>query len=126
MDYSAFIYKVLSVPLKLCSTDSRLWLLQHYETTYGIFDHDNDPEPESMALVRMHSAEDPITGFGLRERMRQFEERNVYSVFGVSWSEFKELPTYECMLLLEFAEKRQKANLNMDNKVLQDFANKVK
>lgn len=111
--------------MKLCSTDARLWLLQQYETAYGIFNHDADSSPESMSLVRMHLAEDPIIGFGLRERMSQFEERNVYGAFGVSWVEFKELPTYECMMLLELAEKRQKTNAQIDNKVLQDITTKV-
>lgn len=100
-------------------------MLEQYETAYGIYDHANDPDPDSMALVRMHPAEDPIEGFGLRERIKQFEERNVFSVFGLSWNEFKELPTYECMILLEIAEKRQKSNLQLDNKVLQDITNRV-
>lgn len=51
----------------------RLVMLEAYDQTFGIFDHENEGhKPENqMAIMRMHPAEDMATGNRLRGLMKE-------------------------------------------------------
>lgn len=106
---------------KVCATDAQLVKLHHYETQFGIFDHDQGVEKDDpLALVRMHDAEQ--TNGRLFERIRQHHERKIYPQFGLSLTEFLALPREVVERLLELALDQQKR----DNQTGEEQLTKLK
>lgn len=94
---------------KICSTDAQLLMRHHYETKFGIFDHDHgDGKDHPLALVMMREAE--RTNGPLFERIERFEERQIYQKFGLNLIEFLSLPREVCEFIEHLAIKRQKEN----------------
>lgn len=79
-----------------------------YETLFGIYNHANPIAYKPLALIALHWCEDNVTGGTLRERMEQFAEREVFKRFGVSFTDFINMSTNECLDMLELAAKYQK------------------
>lgn len=98
--------EVITTSPKVCSTDAQLLLMEAYETTYGIFDHDNFSRP--LSLVAMHSGEENAKSSKLYERFRQFRTKNVFKHFGINLLEFLSMPTEYCNYVLELAEEASK------------------
>lgn len=94
---------------KLCSTDAQMVLREAYETTYGIYNHNDKTAPRPLALVAMHPSENATVGSTLYERIDQFVELAVIKHFGLSLIEFFELPTDIAKRVLEIAQVRQEA-----------------
>lgn len=97
---------MLAAP-RLCSTDSTILLREAYETTYGIYNHQNPDPSRPLALIAMHPAEDATVGSTLHERLEQFADFQVAKHFGLSLNEFFELPSDVCTKILEVSAKRQ-------------------
>lgn len=95
----------LSLKRKLrSSVEAQALRLHRYETDNGLFDHDHDTDPMSMALLRQHPAESLSIGSRFRERARMFANSQVYKHFGVSWDAFIKMTPKQCDTLLEIAE----------------------
>lgn len=105
----------------LCSTDTRLLLTDRYETTYGICNHDQADPTRPLLLIAMHPAEDTCTGSVLYERLEQFADLCITKHFGLSLTEFLELPTDVCSEIMRIAAKRQK----LENTVASDMLDKL-
>jgi hypothetical protein len=91
---------------KVCSTDAQLLMRHHYETKFGIFDHDHGAgKDHPLALVMMHEAE--RTNGPLFERIERFEERQIFQKFGLPLDRFLSLPREVCDFLEKLAIKRQ-------------------
>lgn len=97
-----------------------MYLLHRYETDYGIYNHDADKNPDSMALVRMHPAEDTYTGGRLAERTRQFAEREVAKFFNISLIEFLDLPSFYCLDLLRVSREMQAKAARHANNIIDE------
>lgn len=103
---------VLSVVLKtapaLCSTDTKLLLLDRYDTGYKIYNHDSIINDRPLALIGMHPAED-ISGFSTAyERINQFLNLQVGKFFNISFKDFIEFPNDIVIYMLEAAANMQK------------------
>lgn len=104
---------------KLTPTSARLLSLHHYETAFGLYDHNhNDEVRNPLALVRMHPQEDAWTGSFLVERMKQFEERNVGSRFNIGIDKFLELPRHVVLEMLNISAKREREKSKVEGDVL--------
>lgn len=100
-------------------------MLHKYETTFGIHNHDKDSATgedalRPLALVEMHWAENTDLDGRLYERMQQYMDRDVFKYFGESWSSFLNLPTHECMRMLEMCAKKQDSYLKQKAQGLAD------
>lgn len=82
-------------------------LLEKYETVHGIYNHAIDDPDKPLAIVALHDGENTGIGSTLYERIELFAERGVTKHFGLSLSEFLELPTDVCDRILEISNKRQ-------------------
>lgn len=97
-----------SVNQVLAPSDTQLLLRSLYESTYGIYDHDQDDPERPLALMGFHTAEDSTTDSLLHERIRAFGLKNVTKYFGCSLNEFFDLPTDICMMMMETCEELKK------------------
>ena len=79
--------QLLKTSPKLCSTDSKLVLLELYEKTFGIYNHDMEDPERPMANVAMHWAENVSDGSLLDEIL--------------------DLPSDMCMKILELSTQKQ-------------------
>ena len=101
---------------KLALTDAQILLLDTYVTTFGICDHGLMAD-RPLALVAMHWEEDNSNSSSLYERIQQFEDRQVYKRFGLSLTEFLELPRDVCIKILDVSTKKQKDENNVTDAV---------
>ena len=93
---------------QMCSTDTQLFLLDRYDTIFGICNHDLADPSKTLLHVAMHAAEDFTSGSLLYERLDQFADLQVGKFFNISLTEFLELPSDVCTHLLEKSASMQK------------------
>ena len=89
--------------------ETALLLFEQYETKFGIYNHTSQLIDRPLALVALQPNEDGTTNGRLAERMELFLENQVYKRFGVSWTEFTQMPHDDCEQMLEIAIRQQKA-----------------
>lgn len=118
---SAAIRNALKVAPTLCSTDTQLLLRDRYETVYGIYNHEDPYGNRSLPLVGMHWAEDTVTGCSLYEMIDMYVNHDIMKHFGLSLTDFLDLPTYVVTHLFETAAKLQKS----PNRAVQDLLNEM-
>lgn len=105
----------------ICATDVSLSLRDRYDTAYGIYNHNTPQSDRPLALVGMHPSEDATTGSTLYERMALFEERQVFKRWGISLTEFFELPSDMCSYILEICAIRQTTEGGIVQNALRDL-----
>lgn len=122
------IQKLVDTSPKLKLTDVQLLLQDVYESGYGIYNHASNSVDNSrpLALVAMHWAENASEGSVLYERIEQFRERNVYQTFGLSLTEFLDLPRDICIKILESCSKKQATEHNVVDTLQQSLDNSRK
>lgn len=91
---------------KLASVDAQLMLLERYETTYQIFDHQDVGGNHPFALILMHWNQDVITEGSLHGRMRRFVDTDIAKYFNISFTEFIDQPSYVCDLMIKVAAEK--------------------
>lgn len=95
--------------------------LQHYETAYGIYDHDKDEDRDNpLALVMMREAE--ITNGPLFERIDKYRLANVNNNFGLNLKEFLSLPREWTEYILKVSLENEQHRAESDGTTL----NKIK
>jgi len=85
-------------------------LLWTYETMYGIYDHDNDPDKNPLALVTLHPKEDVSEYSELYRTINRFAIHKIHEQFGVSLVEFLNLPRDYVQLLFRISTDTAEAN----------------
>lgn len=123
MSISSEIQNLIDNSPKLRFTDAQLLLQDIYESGYGIFDHSQAAVDNSrpLALVAMNWEENASDGSLLYERIELFKERQIYQIFGLSLTEFLELPRDICTKILESCGKKQ----NEEGKVVDDITRRL-
>ena len=90
---------------RIDSISGRLILLDAYETTYGIYNHEDDilNRDHPLALVAMHAKEDASTHSALYNTIRRFKRYRVGAPenFNISLTEFLQLPREICDLMFD-------------------------
>lgn len=74
------------------SDSAQVMLSMAYETTYGLYDHYNVSDNNPLASVAMHPAEDYSELSGLYRAIERYERQGVNNRFGLSLTEYLELP----------------------------------
>jgi hypothetical protein len=110
----------------LCPSDVAILLRDRYETTYGIFNHEQLIEEKPLALVAMQWSENSTLGCTLYERIEQFKEFDVGKHFNISIKDFFDLPSDVCRKLIEVSKKSQGATETAAQEVLKDLENSIK
>ena len=82
------------------SYTTQLVLREEYQTVYGLYDHDND-ESRPLAAVAMLSKESVCTGDPLEEMIRRYRLHRINEKFGLSLTQFLELPRERVQFLFE-------------------------
>jgi hypothetical protein len=75
-----------------CSTNAQLLLLDAYETTYDIYNHDLHSKGRPLVLVAKQWAEDVSEGSVLFERMEEYHAVGILKFFGIPWDRWIEQP----------------------------------
>lgn len=86
---------------RMKSTDVQLLLLDRYEHLHGLHDFEGDPNPFDPIL--MNEGEDWVRGGAIDERMDQYIKKGIKDLFGLSFNEFIDQPTYRVHLMLKKA-----------------------
>lgn len=83
--------------------------MEAYDTMYGIANYDGD-DVSGLDYVKMHPAEDVCPNSLLYDAIRKFGKRDIAKTFGLSLTEFLELPRDICEQLftvgLEIAKEK--------------------
>jgi hypothetical protein len=103
------------------SISAKLVLQEEYETMYGIYNHDDPYNQRPLALVGMQPKEDVSRYSKLYRTIRRYSFHEIHSKFGLSLTEFLDLPHDIVELLFEIsAEQAQKQQPSID-KTLKDL-----
>lgn len=94
---------------------TKLVLQEEYETMYGIYNHDDPYNRRPLALVGMQPKEDISRYSKLYRTIRRYALHEIHAKFGLSLTEFLDLPHDIVELLFEIStEKAQKEQPNID------------
>lgn len=105
---------------RICATDAQLLKLHHYETAFGIYDHERAPDKDDpLALIRMHEAE--RTNGLLFERIKRFRDREIYRLFGLNLNEFFANTREVCDYLEELALESLKSKTKTDEEKVEEL-----
>lgn len=107
MDITESLRALLQTAPKICCTDARLIQLEMYETAHQIYNHGVPSPDRPLANVAMHYAENCRDGSLMDERLSQFADKQVVKFFGLSLTEFLNLPSDTCLKILEICGKKQ-------------------
>ena len=109
VDFASFLTESLEHLPAVSPTIGWLYLLERYETAFGIFNHDMDNN--SLGIMLMHEAEDTLEGSLLRRRMRQYLEHDVLKFFGLDFTDFLAQPRYVLEEMLKACTNKQRDDL---------------
>lgn len=110
IDFNKFIYDCLSPLPKVPITVGRLYMMERYETAYGIHDHDINPaeKEDSLAILGCWSAEKPNKYSYRQKRMREYIRYDVQKWMGLNYDEFLSRPRYILEEILDMCNQLQK------------------
>lgn len=98
--------------------DAKILLIEAYETAYEIFDHENVDFNRPLSLVAMHEKECYGEVSGLRRRVERYNLHDIYNKFGLSLSEFLDLPRdYTEMLFSVVQEQAEREGPSLGKQV---------
>lgn len=83
-------------------------LLDHYENDYGIYKHSDPRAEHPFSLMLYHWSEDTITNGPLYDRTKKFIDCEVAKYTNYNLTEFLELPTYHCEMILRICADKIK------------------
>jgi len=90
------------------STSVRLFLLDRYEQTFGIRNHDDPTDAHPYGPILMNECEDVFTDGAVHERMKEYKSKRIFDHFGLSFTEFIDQPTHRVIQMLKLAATSQK------------------
>jgi hypothetical protein len=105
VDSNTFIAEAYKNLPKLNAFDAKLVLSDLYETTYGIYDHINPSKGRPLASVALHESEDNTTTSNLYEAIERYHQKGIKDLFGLSITEYLDLPTEICIKLMDIATR---------------------
>ena len=108
----------------MCSTDTKLLLIDRYDTGYGIYNHDSIINDRPLAVIAMHPAEDISLVSTIRERVEQFAQLQVGKFFNISFKEFLEFPNDVVLMILETSSKMQQKDSSAASEILDQLEGK--
>jgi hypothetical protein len=76
-----------------------------YETEYGIYDHLTPYNNRPLASVALHPAEDINDGSLLEEAIRSYLNKNIKDLYGLSMTEFFDLPVDVISLMISIGDE---------------------
>lgn len=98
-------------------------LREHYETFFGIYDHDGENVP-LMATVLSHDKEKFLPYSRFTQMSRKYIDYGIKELWGLTLDEFLDRPRAEVEMLLDIAadQKRKKAHAeNMHNAAIKEI-----
>ncbi len=103
---------------------AELLLRDAYLTDYGIRPHNVQSHP--LDAVRLYDKEDTVEGGAVRSLMRKYLRYNIKEQWGISYSEFKELPYDEVMFMMEISETSMLRNVDSQNRAKRDMEKDIR
>lgn len=91
-----------------------------YDTEYGIHNHATEHR-SPMALVKMHPKEQLIEGGPYYRLVREYHGAKIHKEFGISLTDYLELPRHIMELLLGICKEEIKAASRAAEKQMQDM-----
>lgn len=130
IDRSKMMGSVFAVAPKLSVFDSQMVFREKYDTTFGIYNHDDgDPERE-LAAVEMHWPESTLIGSKLYERMKEYDEAGIYEYFKLTLTDFLAQSPHVVDFQIKYAVKKKTAEAERmqaaTNKLQADIDGKTK
>lgn len=119
----AELNKLLDNVKSLDSIQAQIVLRDAYDTSYGIYDHSNENPNRPMALVGMHPAENTTYHSRLYNAIRRYKIYDVKTHFGLSLTEFLELPREYTTFILGLLAEGKQAETNRQQKMLNEIEN---
>lgn len=108
--------------------NAQLWLAERYETEYGIHDHNNDPDPYSLAVVGENWSESLRSASMLALRRKAYIDLKVWDYFHCSWAEFMQHTRSEVEEMLKAAREGEESRISREekaNQALKDISNNL-
>lgn len=109
--------KLPQVPLM----DSKVALIDIYETTSGVWDHLSDSHKKKnrpMASVALHDVENMADGFHIHTVIRDFLKNEIYKETGLNLNDFLALPRDIVQFLFKTIQDRKVQEDIEKNKLL--------
>jgi hypothetical protein len=114
-DYGKELIGLLQTQSNVSSQFAKTLQIEAYDTAYGIASYDGE-SINGLDYVKMHPAEEVNTNSLLYDAIRKFGKRNIAKTFGLSITEFLELPRDICDHLFNVAlEVAKEKNDGMEN-----------
>jgi hypothetical protein len=108
---------------KLSSVDADMVLYDMYEVNYKIFNHIGASKKRPLSSVAMHDAEENTITSNLYEAIDMYQKNGIKEIFGLSLTEYFDLPTEICIKLLESASSEYSKKSSVINGLENDLKN---
>lgn len=105
-------------------TDSilaQLLILEAYETTFRLYNHDIINPLEPLALVRLHDKENVVKYSRMANTVRSFRRHRVGHHFNMSLGEFLQYPRHIGRLILEDCGEAEKEEYNRTKQMMENY-----
>jgi len=105
-------------------TDSilaQLLILEAYETTFRLYNHDRENPNEPLALVRLHDKENVVKYSRMANVIRSFRRHRVGHHFNMSLSEFLKYPRHIGRLILEDCGEAEKEEYQRTKQMMENY-----
>ncbi len=94
-----------SIKRPLSAYETKLALMELYETMYGIMDHDDPSLSERpLAIMAMHPKENPRAYSALYRRIDEYHRLKLFEGFGMPLDRFLALPTEIVQYIISLAK----------------------
>ena len=107
-------------------TDSilaQLLIMEAYETTFHLYNHDHQNPNEPLALVTMHDQENVVKYSRMANTIRSFRRHRVGHHFHMSLSEFLQYPRHVGRMILEDCGEAEKEEYNRTKTMMENYEN---
>lgn len=108
------------------SDAAQVMLGMAYETTYGIYDHYSSADNNPLSTVAMHPAEEYKELSGLYRAIERYERQGINNRFGLSLTEYLELPRDAIAMLTDITIAIEKELSALENQAETGAKNDVR
>ena len=131
IDQNELLVEILRTAKKDTYINSKQLLQQAYEQSSGLFDYlgqahkdlsATSPDAKRpLASMAAHKGEDTFAYSRIFDTIKAYADSNVKEYYGMNLQEFLQYPHVVCDFILTDSQRRLKAKVSSDSKIMQDI-----
>jgi len=121
IDWNVFIDKMFKTIPQLNSVDANMVMTSAHDIEYQIHNHLTDRQKRPLSSVGFHPCEDPNDGSLLETMMRLYIVKNIREVYGMSLTDYLDMPMDVIDMMNKLADQENKSKANAVGNIEEEF-----